>query len=197
MKTRQEVQRRLRKLQVRYARKYVARSQERSPCNCVYNEEVLPGRLDSRPPVPVEEEMAPRAQVTLMVVSDPKPVRLCMYGADKAGGWGGDVCDDDDTARRCPYFRPSRDVAAARSEFMESLADDEHVFNHYRDMATLQWVLGERAHTYPLTAWHRFLMVLHAIVARMLGRLRIAPRPDPKIPDNLWDDNDTSPPAGS
>lgn len=191
MKTREEVERRLRKLQIRYARKHVQRSQERLPHNCVHNEEHLPPRLEAGPKVPVEEEVAPRQQVTLVVLNEPRPIRLCMHGADRGEKWRGDVCDDAETARQCPYFKPAKDVRAARDEFMDSLADDEHVFNHYRDVATLQWVLGERVHSYPLAWWQRLWLAVHLFFIRVVKPT--AALPAPRVPDDLWDDHD--PPA--
>lgn len=192
MKTRDEVERRLRKLRVRYATKHVQRSQERKHTNCVFNKEHLPRPLGP-PKVAVEHEVAPRTQVTLVVLNDDRPVRICMYGVEKLGGWPGDFCDDDDTASRCPYFRPSRTIEQAKTEFLSSLEDDEHVFDNYRDVATLQWVIGERVHSIPLTWWERVWMAVLAFFARFTRRL--PPAASVSIPDDLWSDpNDPSPP---
>lgn len=195
MKTREEIERRLRKLRIRYANKHVRRSQERRPHNCSFNEEHLPGKL-TRPGVPVETEIAPRRQVTLVILNDPKPVRLCMYQFTPGGGtgWSGVVCDDDETAERCPYFVPSKGVPDARAEFMASLEDDEHVFDNYRDVATLQWVIGERVHSMPLSWWERLWLSFVAVFIRVARPSKALP--PVKVPDDLWDDqNDPSSPA--
>lgn len=186
MKTRDDVERRLKKLRTRYAHRHVQRSQERRPGNCVYNEEHAPRKLE--PSVPVEHQMAPRSQVTLVVLNEDRPVRLCMYGAE-SGKWPGNICDSDGVARSCPMFKPRTSVEEARHGFMEGLADDEHVFNNYRDMATLQWVLGERVHGWPLSWWERLWLFVMGFFARTAKPL---PRGPEHTIEGLWDDD---PPA--
>lgn len=102
-------------------------------------------------------EIAPRKQVTLILLKDESSVHLCMYGAENPSSWTGDVCESDQVARACAMFKPRVGLDEARASFLESLVDDEFTFNNYRDVATLQWVLGERVHEYPISVWERFL----------------------------------------
>lgn len=194
MKTQEEVEKRLRKLRRRYARKHIQRSQDRLPCNCIHNEEHLPVG-DLRAPIPTELEISPRIQRTLVVLQNhnPGPVRLCMYGAAD-GEWSGTICDSESTSRPCPYFQPRLPADSAKIEFLDTLADNEHVFDNYRDMATLQWVLGERVYDMPLTLIDRVVLwftVLFALVPRASRRESI-----PQLPSDLWDDDDSPAPPG-
>ena len=195
MKTRAQVESRLKKLRSRYAHKHVEATQQRCYKNCVYNEEHAPAQLEYKAPLETEYERAPRMQQTLMVVSHDQAIHLCMYGADKPGTWPGDTCDTDDKARRCPLFKPRVTLEDARKEFLEKLADDEYVFNNYRDMATLQWVLGERVHDVPLTLFERFWFWLKGKLWKPIPAL--PQLPPPELTADLWYDQKNDPPAAS
>jgi len=178
VKNQDDIQRRLQKLRRRYAQKYINSSQDRKPCNCEHNY-VDSGERSSRamklslgPKVETEEEWSPRVQRTLMVIQDPKPIRLCTYGSDNPEKWNGIICDTDDVARACPYFNPSVDRKAAQDEFMDKLADDEFVFDNYRDMATLQWVLGERIHDRGLSWWDKLVFWISDKFSRSVRPVR-------------------------
>lgn len=108
--------------------------------------------------VDVEYERAPRKSVTLLVVQDQVPVRLCMHGSSDPSTWNGDVCDNDDTARACDRFVPIVGLKDAESKFMEQLQDDAFVYGRYPDIAALQWVLEDRIGSKPLSLWERLLL---------------------------------------
>jgi hypothetical protein len=158
VKTREDIEKRLRKHRERYARKYVEASQQRIHVNCVHNHEHMPSPVPTAPvpKVRAEGKMVPSRRVSLVVLNEDKPICLCMYGSGDPSGWNGDICDSDEVARACKVFTPSVDLDQAKQDFLELMADDEYVFNNYRDVATLQWVLGERVHEMPLTLLERF-----------------------------------------
>lgn len=194
MKNREDVEKRLRKLRRRYARKHVQKSQDRVPCNCLHNEEHHPVG-DLRAPVPTELEVAPRIQRTLLVLQDRDmgSVRICTYGAAE-GEWSGTVCDSESISRPCPYFQPRLPADSAKVEFLDTLADDEHVFDNYRDVATLQWVLGERVYDMPLSFMDRLVLWFAVLFARVP---RASRQPSvPQLPSDLWDEDDSPPPTG-
>lgn len=194
MKTRSEVESRLKKLRVRYAHKYVEATQQRCFNNCVFNHEHVPQPVDYGHSLETEMERAPRLQKTLVVIGDSKTVHLCMYGANDAGTWPGDTCDTDDKAKRCPMFKPRVSLEQARTGFLEKLSDDEYVFDNFRDMATLQWVLGERVHDVPLTFFERLVFWLKIKFWKPIPALPQLPSSD--LPAELWyDPKDDSPPA--
>jgi len=191
VKTKDDIEKRLRKLRLRYAHKYVQHSQERRHCNCLYNEAHQPSSVPYTRTQSEERDVAPRHQVTLVVVRPEEPVRLCMYGAEDAAKWEGNVCDTDEVSRSCPMFRPRVSAAEAKDEFLESVADDELVFEKYRDVATLQWVLGERVHEIPLTWWDRLTLWFRVQLSKVV---KPAPRlPPAELPKDIWDDPASNP----
>lgn len=194
MKTRDEVFSRLRKLRTRYVTRYISQTRDRKPCNCRYNHVHEPLDLRHTKSQSKPAPIAPRDQVTLVVIQEDRPVGLCMYGADDASKWPGNICDDVATAKACPMFVPRATVEEAKTEFIDRLEDDEFVFNNYRDVATLQWVLGERVHDMPLSWWERLIVWFHMRFAKVLPASPRAPEPDAT---SLWAEDDTAPPAGS
>ncbi len=91
-----------------------------------------------------------------------------MYGADSPATWSGDVCDSDGRSCCCDHFVPLKTVAEATDEFMSSLLDDKFIYDNFRDLAALQWALGDRRPVLPL--WRR-------LVKAVLGRFYDVPAP--------------------
>ncbi len=191
MKTKEEIEKRLRKLRVRYANKHVLASQQRTFTNCVHNREHTPSPTRQARPAGRDLPMVPRRQVTLVVLQDDVPVHLCMFGADDPSKWRGDVCDNDSISRSCKLFQPSCSLEEAKEEFMGLMADDEYVFTNFRDVATLQWVLGERVHSIPLTLAERIGLWARSLFVRTPPALPAPATPD--LPSDLWSEtNDDS-----
>jgi len=198
VKTKDEIERRLTKLRTRYAHKHVDLSQQRKHLNCVYNHAHKPNGNPKN--LDTELEIAPRKQVTLLVIQDEQPIHLCMYGSDDPASWPGNICDDDAISRSCKMFQPKVSLDQARQEFIDKLSDDEYVFNNYRDMATLQWVLGKRVHEVPLTLWERFVFWFKSKLFKPQVPVAILPPAD--LPSDIWQDtnkvnNDSTQNSGS
>jgi hypothetical protein len=188
VKSKETIRRRLRSLRIRHAKKYIEKSQKRKPENCTYNyshEYHAP-----TPEVPTEYELAPRKSSSLVVFQEEGPIKLCLYGADKPSEWKGDVCDKDETAEGCEYFKPKVTVEEAQEDFKNLVADDEYVFKNYRDIATLQWVLGERVSNMPFTLIDRVVLFWHSVF-RTADKLKETPEL-PEAPDDLWPEDDNS-----
>jgi len=186
VKNQEDIEKRLRKLRVRYANKYASASQERKHLNCVFNEVHETRDLPYTRTKSIEMPIAPRDQVTLVVFHGRQDVtHLCMYGSD-SNKWQGSMCDSDDIAKSCSMFKPRVDAQTAKDEFLELVANDEYVFNNYRDVATLQWVLGERIHEVPLTNLERFVLWVKCFFIRVLKPSATVPLPS--LPKDLWDD---------
>lgn len=179
MKTEPEIEKRLQKLRSRYKRKWVHEKAGRKHRNCVHNYEHSPaGQFKYSKSHDVD--LAPRKQVTLMVIQPEAPVTICTYDS-KSKDWNGDICDTDEKAAECPWFKPALSEAAAEAEFEELLADDEFVFENYRDVATLQWVLDVRVASTKIPFWERFF-------AWFKYRPKELPAPaEPDVPEGLWD----------
>jgi hypothetical protein len=193
VKTRDQIESRLKKLRMRYAHKHIEATQQRCFSNCEFNQVHSPRTLDYKP-LESEFEMAPRKQNTLMVMSEDRAIHLCMYGSNNPTTWPGDTCDTDEKAKRCPMFKPRVTLEQARTEFMTKLHDDEYVFDNFRDVATLQWVLGERIHEVPLTLFERFWFWFKAKFWKPVPAL--PQLPEPELTSDLWyDKTNDSPPA--
>ncbi len=187
MKSESVVRKRAERLRDRYLRRYVALSQERRHENCVHNREYLPRKLPySQSDLSTELDLAPRKVMTLLVIQEERPVRVCMYGAERPAEWSGDICDDDSISPTCKFFVPLKTVSEATDEFMSLLADDKYVYDSFRDLAALQWVLGDRR---PRLPWYRRLASF--FVGKYLPKVPVLPSPgaseevDREL-ENIW-----------
>jgi hypothetical protein len=202
MKTQSEIEKRLQKLRKRYRQKYVQERIGRHHENCVHNYVHAP-RGQFKYSRSHDVELAPRKQTTLMVIQPEQSIRICTYGS--AGKeWNGDVCDSDDKSSDCPWFKAARSEEEVGAEFDAVLADVEFVFENFRDMATLQWVLDVRSPDEvpdePLPP--------PSLLDRLLSWFRPKPpqlpppdpepeepvtEPNPDVPKGLWDANPQDP----
>lgn len=184
MKSKTDIENRLRSLRIKYAKRYISKTQARAHRNCQYNREHIPkGKYEKTKSIDVE--MASKKQTTLMVIQPDYPIRLCMYGADSPSTWLGDVCDSDEIAKSCKWFKPIISAATAKDEFLKLLEDDEWVFDNYLDIVALQWVLNDRVHLMMLTWWERFKLFLFLFFFRHEKR---APQLEAaELPTDLWD----------
>ena len=191
MKSLNDIEKRLRKLRLRYAHKYIQKTQLRQHKNCKFNAVHKPERLKYSKTPENEMELAPRVQQTLVILHDnDQSIHLCMYNADNETKWLGMTCDSDDIAKSCTWFKPCVSALEAKNEFLELVADDEYVFEHYRDVATLQWVIGERVHSLALTLWERVFLWFSVTFSRITKPIRQLPISE--IPKDLWDDSSTN-----
>lgn len=82
-------------------------------------------------------------------------VGLCMLGSDNSEEWQGLICDDEETAKNCPYFTGKHTRDSIQKDFEESLDDEIIVANNYKDIAALSWVLGKKDYSWDLTLKQR------------------------------------------
>ncbi len=189
MKTKDDILKRLKKLRIRYANKYVAKSQLRVHTNCIHNMKLSPPKNKYKSEQ-IDSSISPRKQVTLVIIQTDEPIGMCMHNSHDANKWAGNICDSDDVSDSCGLFSPKMSIDTAKNSFLESLQDDEYVFDNYRDMATLQWVIGERIYSYELSWLERiFLWFKHKLIRINKPILRL---PNPKLPEDLWGNDDSS-----
>lgn len=187
MKTKEDIEKRLKKLRLRYAHKYIQNSQERKHLNCVFNEVHQTSALSYARTQAIEMPVAPKEQATIVVFQNKNDglTHLCMYESNDAKNWQGLTCDSDEVSSSCSMFKPRTNVQDAKQEFLNLLVDDEYVFDNYRDVATLQWVLGERIHDVPLSLLDRLSIWVRSLFIRV-------PKPITKnllsLSDDLWND---------
>lgn len=207
MKSEEEVLRRLKKLRGRYARQYLKRSQDRLHLNCVHNREhvgtrAFPDPADDGSPMrirggeEVEGLVAPDRHVrfgktvSLVVLrEEPSPVRLCMYGSSDPASWAGEVCDSDEKAASCPMFAPSVRREEAMAAFEELMRDDDHVYENYKDLAALQWVLGDRVHRHRPGLLERLLNWFAVRRAPVPAPAPALPEPTDREMEDIWKDD--------
>lgn len=65
---------------------------------------------------------------------DGEEIGLCMLGAEDPQNWPGNVCDDVETAKMCPFFEQRHDEEDLKEEFESGLDDD---------IQALEWVLDD------------------------------------------------------
>ena len=186
MKTKDDVEKRLKKLRHRYTHKYIQKTQERRHVNCEFNELHDTETVQYTRP-PVDFELSPKRQHTLVtLVDDSYRVHMCMYKSKSPLEWEGNTCNSDDVAKSCVMFKPRVSAEEAKNEFLELVADDEYVFDNYRDVATLQWVLGERVHSMSLSWWEKLILWISIYFSRVVKPTPTLPLTP--LPKELWDD---------
>lgn len=72
---------------------------------------------------------------------DGAEVGLCMLGAENPEEWPGNVCDDIETAQKCPFFEQKHDPEDLEKEFFEKLENGKILAEEYKDIAALKWTL--------------------------------------------------------
>lgn len=192
MKSKEAISKRLNRLRLRYAKQYIKQSQERCHTNCVFNHEQAPlNKLQyKKTPETFESSLSPRRNVTLLVLQEHDSVHFCTYGSEDPSTWNGLICDDDSISRSCKVFRPKVTSKEAREEFIRLLSDDAFVLEHYRDIATLQWVLENRIHEENLSILDR--IALWWTTSRSKPQAVVPQLPESTIPDDLWDNSSKS-----
>jgi len=158
-----KVKQKIKDAKFRYMKRELRDKLKVCPRNCVHNERhtftTYEYGEDGEPTVAVENEIG-----------------LCMYGADNPEEWPGKICDDVKTAQECPLFQGKYDKEDVKEAFHEKLEDDVYVAENFKDIAALQWVVGEQASEMPMAlpqrAWFSFLY-LWFLVAQSVKRTGI------------------------
>jgi hypothetical protein len=110
-----------------------------------------------------------------------------MYGSKDPSSWTGELCDNDEKASNCPYFRPSHSIGEAAADFEECFSNDKYVYDNYRDIATLQWVLEIRGKRQPLL--NRLILWILSFFTILSLRRKPYPLPekDGDLPKDFWE----------
>ncbi len=157
MKSESAIRGRLQRLVGRYRLRHIKESQRRLHLNCSYNI----GHESKKLPYTVTEaetelDLAPRKLSTLVVIQDrDASIRLCSYGIENPSAWNGFICDKDETAGSCGWFRPRVTADQASMSFDNLMSDDAKVAEEYSDVAALQWALNDRKAARRSSFWQR------------------------------------------
>jgi len=158
---------RLRKLRIRHLRKYLSASQSRIPENCVYNHKINVKQTnshlysnDSFLGINDDRLVVPTKKTSVVILNnddnDDFPC-VCLYGCKDPSIWEGELCYTIDKSSTCNWFKPTKSINVAENEFDELMKDDEYVNKHYKDIASLQWVIEDRIYKYDLNLFERIL----------------------------------------
>ncbi len=154
MKNIETIIKRLRKLRIRYLRKYLLISQNRIPKNCIYNHEITTistkhNNYGSSFSINDERPVADTKTTMVVVLNDKEEFPcVCIYGCEDPSVWEGELCYTVDKAATCDFFKPIHSFNIIENEFNELMKDDEYVRKHYSDIAALQWVIEDRIYKY-------------------------------------------------
>ena len=156
MKSEKELKQKLRDVKTSYLVKKYKERLSKKPCNCVHNYRYSTVEADPdhnyKHLVEWPEEEPGQNDV------NPKEVGLCMLNADNPEEWGGVICDDIETAQDCPFFQAKFNREDIESEFEDELEDDKIVAHNYKDIAALQWMIGEKVYSWDLR-WYQSIRV--------------------------------------
>lgn len=114
-----------------------------------------------------------------------------MYGSEDPANWPGDICDKNETAQSCPKFKPIVSLEEVQAKAQALLANDEWVFENMKDVAALQWVIGDRIHRHRPSFFQRLFLWIRTRMLKVSPSKPLAPLPE--IPSNLWDEPDDPP----
>lgn len=134
MKSQTEVRKKLKDVKYSYLTKELKRSLKVCPQNCVYN----------------------YRHVELNDEGEEVEIGLCTYGAD--GDWNGNICDDEETALACPVKKLLHTKEDVKRNFEKSLEDEVIVAHQYKDIAALQWVIGDKVYAWDLTFIQKLIL---------------------------------------
>jgi hypothetical protein len=67
--------------------------------------------------------------------------RLCMLGSEDLINWPGNLCQDEETSRACPFFKHRQTESEVLGEFEALLEDKERLKDYDPELAALTWVL--------------------------------------------------------
>jgi len=160
MKTKTEIEDRIRFLLAKELERRVMKATERLPHRCIYN---LRQPLDTRRRV--EDEPNPYYnRITLGIGPDgvPLPVHqtigLCMFkdNAESEGQPLLTICEDPIDAQRCPVFSPRVTKETLWKEFSEQIQNSVWIHENLPDVSALYWAL-DTGRTVKAPWWLRIL----------------------------------------
>jgi len=134
VKTAAEIRDRIRFLLCRELDRRVDEASQRLPWRCKFNHA---HQLDAR-----KQDHGERNWDYNRITSKrAQTMGLCMYGAEDAEQWPGDICEDEIDAKRCPWFEPIQTKEELLTEFVGQLQTEGWVEDNLPDVAQLLWAL--------------------------------------------------------
>lgn len=139
MKTKSEVEARIRELVCSELDRRVAEASERLPTRCVNN---YRHPLDTRKQL----EGEPSPEYNRITDKQGLPViqtiGFCLLNCGDPENWEGTICEEPIDAKRCPDFKPMKTKADILPDLARDLKDGDWVQGNLPELFALLWVLG-------------------------------------------------------
>lgn len=78
-----------------------------------------------------------------------RDIQLCMLGADDPENWPGNICDTDEIATSCPFFKCKNDPDSLKAKFRTTIEPD------HSEIQLLMWALELESYEDDYTWWQR------------------------------------------
>lgn len=120
---------RIRKLKLKYMKKYLRKYFSRIPHNCRYNHQ--------------QKQYKSLTNEVLVDFDTLKPITvgICLYGSEDPTQWKGDLCFLDETAQKCPLYQDRYTKKAITTKFEKELKDPQIRADKYKDLNELYHIL--------------------------------------------------------
>jgi hypothetical protein len=138
MRTKSEVEARIRELVCLELDRRVAEASERLPTRCIYN---YRHSLDTRKQIEGEENPEYNRitdKVDLPVV---QTIGLCLLNCNDPENWEGTICEDPIDAKKCSDFKPAKIRSDILPDLARDLKDVDWVRTNQSELFVLLWVL--------------------------------------------------------
>ena len=138
MKTRSDIEDRIRYLLAEALEARVKEASERLPHRCRHNHQ---HPLDTRRQVHGESNEVYNRITVRAGDATTQTIGLCMLGSEHPDEWPGDICEDPIDAQRCPYFDPLLNKETVWREFSNTLRDPDALRGQFPEIYGLIWSL--------------------------------------------------------
>ena len=139
MKTKSEVEVRIKELVCAELDRRVTEASERLPTRCVNN---YRHPLDTRKQL----EGGPNPEYNRITDKQGLPViqtiGFCLLNCDDPENWEGTICEEPIDAKKCPDFKPMKIKADILPDLARELKDSDWVRGNLPELFALLWVLG-------------------------------------------------------
>jgi hypothetical protein len=180
MKTKSEIESRIRELIVKELDRRVAEASERLPTRCVHNHRHT---LDTRKQVGGEPNEGYNRITDNKGLPVIQTIGLCMLGSENPEEWLGTICEEPIDAKKCPVFNPLKGKDSILPELAEDLKNPGWVQENLPEVSSLLWVIGLIGLELPwwkrVWFWFRRIELEPVVPSIDTSKLLLAPPPAP------------------
>lgn len=155
MRTKSEVEVRVRELLCSELDRRVAEASERLPTRCIHN---YRHPLDTRKQIEGEENPEYNRITDKVGLPVIQTIGLCLLNCNDPENWEGTICEDPIDAKKCQDFKPAKTRSDILPDLALDLKDADWIRTNQPELFALLWVLGAvQELTIPL--WKRVLFL--------------------------------------